>query len=50
MEQFRELWTNIMAASEEAREIAEITTEEAAQGMTIANAPESAEIVVEIPK
>lgn len=39
-----------MATSKEAREIVEMTAKEAAQALTIEDAPEGAEIVVEIPK
>ena len=49
-ERLRDLWMNKMAASKEAREIAEMTAEEAALAMTIEDSPESTEIVAEIPK
>ena len=39
-----------MATSEKTREIREMTTEEAVQAITVEDAPESAGIVVEIPK
>ena len=39
-----------MAASEEAREIREMITEEAAQALTMGDAPEGTRIVVEIQK
>lgn len=50
MVQLRDFWTNRMAASEEAREIGEMTAEEAAHAMTVEDAPESTRMVVEITK
>jgi len=49
-EQLRDLWNKNMAASQEARDFGEMTTEEAAQVMTIGDSPESVRIVAEIPK
>lgn len=39
-----------MAASQEVREIAKMTTEEATQALTMGDAPKGTRIVVEIPK
>lgn len=43
-------WTDTMAEAEEVMEITELTIEEAAQALTVGDAPEGVGIVAEIPK
>lgn len=45
-----DFWTNTMAATEEVMEITKMTVEEAAQALTVGDAPEGAGIVAEILK
>ena len=49
-EPLRHLWNRSMTTLEEAMDISEMIVEEAVQAMTIGDAPESARIVMKIPK